>query len=105
MTLPYSAQIPLFTAQAVNANSAAADWAGGRGVFTAFGTFGGGTCTLQWSPDGGTTWLNVDQGTDTFCTLLANGAGGFELPPCRLRAALTGATSPVLNASISSSKN
>ena len=30
---------------------------GTRSIF-AYGTFGGGTCTLEMSPDDGTTWIN-----------------------------------------------
>ena len=67
-------------------------WDGGRGVFVLkSGTIGGATVALQWSPDGGTTWLNVDRAGDTFVTFTAVGsAGGFELPPCQVRAAVTG---------------
>lgn len=102
--MSYSSSYPLLAAVVANVNGAAFDWPGGRGVFSAFGTFGGGTVALQWSPDGGTTWLAVDRGTDTFTTLTAAGAGGFELPACQIRAALTGATAPVLNARAASAK-
>jgi hypothetical protein len=69
--------------------STGTDWAGGRGVFSVpVATFGGGTVKLQWSPDDGTTWLDV--GTDT--TLTAAGAGAFELPPCKIRVNIATAT-------------
>lgn len=61
-------------------------WGGGTGVFTAVGTFGGATVTLQYKgPDGSTA---VAMGTDT--TLTANGGGGFIYPPGQIRAAVSG---------------
>jgi hypothetical protein len=89
--------IALFSAQAASGNGASARWHGGRGVFAAYGTFGGGTVKLQWSPDDGTTWLDVDNGT-SYVTFTANGSGGFELPNCLIRASLSGATSPSVSA-------
>lgn len=68
-------------------NGAAFDWRGGRGVFSSIGT---GAAKLQWSPDNGTTWLDVDRSGDTFVTLTAAGAGLFELPPCLIRAVSSG---------------
>lgn len=65
-------------------------WFGGRGVFIVnAGTFSGATVKLQWSIDQ-SVWHDVDQAGDSFVTLTAIGAGGFELPPCHLRAAITG---------------
>lgn len=69
-------------------------WNGGNGLYLVEGTFGGGTCTLQCSLDG-TTWVSV--GSDG--ELTADGAVGFWLPPCSIRANLAGATAPNLNAS------
>jgi hypothetical protein len=92
----------MFTAQTADGNSNAVNWAGGRGVFMAWGTFGGGTCKLQMSPDDGTTWINVDRTGDTFVTLTANGEGGFELPKCKLRANLAGSTGASVNAGVQS---
>ena len=100
--MAYTTNYPLFTAQAANGNSGAIDWPGGRGNFSAFGTWGGATAKLQWSPDGGTTWLDVDRSGDTYCTLTANGAGGFELPMCKIRANLAGITTTSVNASVAS---
>jgi hypothetical protein len=82
--------------------TAAVMWPGGRGSFVAYGTFGGGTAALQWSPDDGTTWINVDQGGSTYVTLTANSEGGFELPQCQVRVNLTGATSPTINSGVQS---
>jgi hypothetical protein len=93
-----STDIVLFNAQTADANGAAADWHGGRGVFSAFGTFGSGTVKLQWSPNDGTTWLNVDKSGDTYVTYTANGSGGFELPACKIRAVLSGSTAASVSA-------
>lgn len=100
--MAYAQNYPLFAAQAANADSSGIDWPGGRGSFVAAGTWGGATAKLQWSPDGGTTWLDVDRSGDTYVTLTANGAGGFELPPCRIRANLAGITTTSVTASVAS---
>ncbi|RQH14925.1 hypothetical protein [Bradyrhizobium sp. RP6] len=72
-------------------------WFGGRGSVSVWGTFGGGTVTLQMSPDSGTTWLDVDRTGDSFVTFTTPGVAGFELAPCLLRVNLTSAESPSLN--------
>lgn len=75
-----------------NTTGAGMRWDGGRGVFALIsGTMGGCTVALQFSLDGGTTWLNVDRTGDTFVTFTTTGSsGGFELPPCQIRASVTG---------------
>jgi hypothetical protein len=90
----------LLNAVGATAASASLDWGGGRGIFSAWGTFGGGTCALQWSPDDGTTWINADPSGSTFVTFTANGVGGFELPPGKIRANLTSASSASLSAAV-----
>lgn len=90
--------LTLFATQTTNANSAALVWGGGEGQFTAYGSFGGGTCKLQWSPDNGVSWLDVDRSGDTYVTFTANGSGRFTLQPCLIRANLAGATSPNVGA-------
>ena len=78
-----------------SATGAAVQWPGGRGVFTLpAGTISGATVKLQYSPDDGTTYLDVDRSGDTFVTFTAvGGAGGlFELPPCLIKAAVSGGT-------------
>lgn len=72
-----------------SATGSAADWAGGRGVFSAAGTFGGATITLQYLGPDLSTWIAA--GTDT--TLTAAGGGVFDLPPGRIRALVTGSPS------------
>lgn len=80
--------------QAISAdgNSSAIDFLGGGGWFTAQGDFGGGTVTLQFSNDGGTTYSAIDSLT----TLTADGGSVFDLPPCKLRINTAGSTSPNL---------
>jgi hypothetical protein len=64
-------------------------WDGGTGVFSCVGTFNSATVSLQFQgPDGSTA---IDVGTNT--TLTAAGAGGFVLPPGRIRASISGSPS------------
>lgn len=73
------------------ATGASVSWPGGKGVFSVYkGTFSGATVKLQWSPDDGTTWLDVDRSGDSFVTLTAAGSGLFELPACKVRAFISG---------------
>lgn len=88
-----------FPALTADGNTASIDWPGGRGVFAAWGTFGGGTYSLQWSPDD-STYIGVDRSGDTFVTFTANGEGGFELGPCKLRGSMSGSTAPNVNAGV-----
>jgi hypothetical protein len=92
--MSYSENQALFSARTTDGNSTAVQWPGGRGVFAVVGTFGSATSKLQWSPDAGTTWLDVDATGDTFTTKTAAGAGGFELPACQIRAVQSGSTGP-----------
>ena len=70
---------------------AAIDWPGGRGTFSVpVGTFSGATVKLQWSPDDGTTYQDVDRSGDTYVTLAAAGAGLFDLPVCKIEAVVSG---------------
>ena len=45
---------------------------------------------LQWSPDDGTTYQDVDRSGDTYVTLTAAGAGLFDLPVCKIKAVVSG---------------
>jgi hypothetical protein len=82
-------RIKLIDNAAVSGN--AADWSGGRGTFSVpAGTFSGATVKLQWSPDDGTTWLDVDRSGDTYVTLTAAGGGLFDLPVCKIKAVVSG---------------
>lgn len=70
-------------------------WPGGEGVFQAEATWSGATVTLQFKSDRG-TYIAV--GTDT--TLTANGAGGFVLHPCFVRALVAGGPPSAAYASV-----
>jgi hypothetical protein len=89
-----------FATQTANGSSASIAWPGGRGVFSAWGTWGSGTLTLQQSPDDGTTWINVDRTGDTYVTFTGNGEGGFELGECLLRVTTTGSTTPSIQSGV-----
>lgn len=69
-----------------NATSNSALWDGGRGVFAVVATFGGGNVALQYLGPDESTWLTVGS------ALTANGLFSFDLPPGRIRAAVTTAT-------------
>lgn len=69
-----------------SATSAAKPWPGGRGLFSAEATFGGGSVALEYSGPNG-TWLATPA-----VSLSANGGVLFELPPCNIRAAVVTAT-------------
>ena len=84
----------LLNAVSAAGNGPATEWGGGEGVFSVVGTFGGTTARLQWSPDSGATWIDVDRSGETFLTYTAAGSGAFVLPRCHVRAVLTGG-SPV----------
>jgi hypothetical protein len=85
----------MFAAQTSNANSAARALTGGMRTVVAWGTWGGGTVTLQMSPDE-TTWIDVPDGA-----LTANGAINiYAGPELHYRVALTGATAPELSVKV-----
>ena len=70
-----------------SATGSAVAWPGGRGLFSAEATWGGGTVKLQFKSANG-TWIDVG----TASTLTANGIVGFELPMCQIRIDVTTAT-------------
>lgn len=69
-----------------SATGDAMDWSGGTGVFAVTATWSGATVKLQAMLPDGSTWGDVGANT----TLTADGMGGFVLPPCRVRAAVSG---------------
>lgn len=73
------------------ASGSGVDWPGGRGTFSVpVGTFSAATVKLQWSPDDGTTYMDVDRSGDTYVTFTAAGAGLFDLPVCKIKAVVSG---------------
>ncbi len=78
-----------------------------RATIFVYGDFGsGGTATLQASPDGGTTYIDVPDATGAATAFTANGMANFELYAngdviaanrVNIRIALAGSTSPDLD--------
>ena len=76
------------------------DWPGGTGSMSGQGTFSSGTLTLRFSLDGGTTYNDVTDGTDT-ASLTASGVVGFEVNfPCKMKLTLAGATTPDIDTAV-----
>lgn len=81
--------IGTFTA---NGNSAAMTFQGGKLYVGATGTYGGGTLNLYASFDDGATYVKVPNSSLTAELMYI-----AELPDCRVRLVLTGATSPSIS--------
>jgi hypothetical protein len=63
-------------------------WLGGRGTFIVESlAWGGGSVKLQMKTPNG-TWIDIDP----MGTLTADGAVGFELPPCEVKVVVDTAT-------------
>jgi len=75
------------------------DWDGRfKGCFLVSGTFGSGTIKLQISLDGGTVWVDADSAdSEASSTFTAAGVAMVELPECKLKAVLSGSTTPDLD--------
>lgn len=76
-----------FSAKTANFSSDAVQWNGGAGTFSAWGTWNGATVSLEWSPDGGTTWIAVGSAS----TFTENGLAKFSLGVGHIRATLSNA--------------
>jgi hypothetical protein len=63
-------------------------------LFFATGTFGGGTVTLEASPDSGTTWYEIATATVKSRTKVFLGTGEI------VRVTLSGATAPALDSGL-----
>lgn len=61
-------------------------WNGGKGFLTAAGTFGGTSLQLQYLASDNTTWVPVGS------AITAAGSAVVEMPPGRVRMAVTGGT-------------
>lgn len=66
-------------------------WLGGKGMFTAEATFGGGSVTLQTQTANG-TWITAMTPFGTAVTLTAAGMSYFELAPGQIRISITTST-------------
>lgn len=63
----------------------------GRYNWYAYGTWNGATAQLQWSPDAGTTWINVDG-----ATLTANGGwSNITIAAGQARVSFTGSPTSI----------
>jgi len=69
-----------------SATGSAVAWPGGRGVFMAEATWGGGTVKLQMQTPNG-TWIDVDG-----ASLTANGTKAFDAPAGQIKANVATAT-------------
>lgn len=67
-----------------------------------WGNFGSGTVTLQGSPDNGTTWITLKKTDGSDATFTANAIEKINVLKngLFLRATLSGATSPNVNAKV-----
>lgn len=68
-------------------------------AWSAYGTWGSGTMTLQESPDGGTTWFNAS-GTAVATANAHKVEAGVLMTGTLYRFALTGSTTPALTVSV-----
>lgn len=73
-------------------NGAAIDFPGGTGTLQANYTSGTGTLTLHVSLDGGTTYNSGGSSVQ----LTGSGLFNFTLPPCKIRAVMSGSATPVV---------
>ncbi len=88
-----------FSVKLIENGSSASDevtkqWPGGKGVFMAKATFGGGTVALQYLLPDNATWVTPTDGS-----LTADGGVVFELPPCNIRVSVATATAVYASAS------
>lgn len=81
------------------ATGAAQRWPGGRGMFVLVGTIGGSSIAFEFQGPDSTTWLPVQDTAGADVTLTAVGSAVFELPPCPVRATVTGGAPAGLYAS------
>ncbi len=81
-------QLQLLSNIAANTTGNALFWQGGVALFSALGTFGGGTVTLQVLGPDGATWQAL--GASTTVTAAGNVTGVY-VPAGPVRAVLTGA--------------
>lgn len=91
--VPMAVMVPVTpTPMTTNTSTVAFEASGQTGICAA-GTFGGGTMVLEVSPDGGTTWIPLAGASYTaaFTTVITMASGA------RLRAVLTGATTPSIS--------
>ncbi len=93
-------KVKVFDGQTSDANSTAMTWdKSSLGTVWGEGTWGGGTISLETSPDSGTTWVPADDGSNNH-QLTADGALTFQVaegPEVQVRVALSGSSGANLN--------
>lgn len=75
----------LLSARTTDGNGSIDYWDGKGALFVVFGTFGGAAVNLDFSPDGGTTWL-------TLASVSIASAVPVAVPQSQIRAVVSGAT-------------
>lgn len=72
---------------------------GANSLISIWGNFGGGTVTLQGSPDNGTTWIDLEISTGVAASFTVNSNISLSIwnKGFAIRAILTGSTSPNIN--------
>jgi hypothetical protein len=76
-----------------SATGTAVQWPGGRGQFACIGTFGGTSVQLQYmGPNGSYISVQAMDSSGVLTAVPVTAAGGFvfELPPCYIKAVVTG---------------
>ena len=86
-------RILLFDGQTSNGNSNAYPIKAGVFQLVTWSVLGGGTVNLEYSPDGGSTWIAIAD----FTTAVEGVSAAVYLPKGRVRAVLSGATSPAVS--------
>lgn len=80
----------------------AADFSGGIGFISVYGTFGGATVTIQISVDGGVTYITPDaDNAPNGCVFISNGVCQFDFPRCKIKPIASGGSSQDVDIKIS----
>lgn len=86
--------ITLLTARATNGTDGAQAWLGGEGLLSVYGTWGGASVQIAYSPDAGVTYIDADGGLfDT-----ADAMRLMKFPAGNVRATIAGITTTSLSA-------
>lgn len=83
-------------------SAVAADWPGGEGFVSVYGTFGGATVSIQISVDGGTTYFTPDTDTAPDGSVFdADGIAKFDLPVCKIKPTASGGSNQDVDIKVS----
>lgn len=82
--------------------AAAAQWGGGEGYFSAYGTFGAATMYIEVSVDGGTTYFRPDtDGAPDGGKFTSAGMVKIDLPVCMIKPTFSGGSGQDIDVKIS----